>query len=583
MKHTAASPLDGFWQANCNFVLTIGRSACVPPLECKVRRSFHRSEVSKKFGNFVPTRTGPKVTNRMLPDRSNQLERFRWTRETLQNLIAARLGNMRFIVVSNREPYMHTLTRAGVECITPASGMATALDPIMRASGGVWIAHGSGDGDRLVTDARDHVAVPPDNPRYTLRRVWLDKEIESGYYYGLSNEGLWPLCHIAFHSPVFRLGDWECYRKANQIFADAVLEEAQGEPAFVFIQDYHFGLLPRMLKNSNPSLVVAQFWHIPWPNREVFRVFPWSEELLDGMLGNDLMAFHLSYHCANFLETVGRGIEALVEAEHSDITRGGHVTLVRPFPISIDFEEHSSTAAAPEVDREMNAWIKRIGRRPELMGIGIDRIDYTKGIPNRLAGLDLFLEKNPEYQGRVVFVQVGVPSRMNIEQYSDLDSQLSAQVNAINAKWEKDGWQPVHYHRGHCSQKQMMALHRLADFCIVSSLHDGMNLVAKEFVASRFDEQGVLILSSFAGAARELPQSIQVNPFSVDGMADAILKALLMTPEEQARSMQSLRLTVGENNVYQWAGQLLSKLLKIEPAADTRDIEELRLPAAQAS
>jgi trehalose-6-phosphate synthase len=515
--------------------------------------------------------------------RSNHIERFRWTRESLQNLIAARLGNMRFIVVSNREPYLHTRTRDGIGCITPASGMATALDPIMRASGGVWIAHGSGDADRMVTDARDHVAVPPDNPRYTLRRVWLDKEIESGYYYGLSNEGLWPLCHIAFHSPVFRLGDWECYRQANQIFADAVLEEAQGEPAFVFIQDYHFGLLPRMLKNSNPSLVVAQFWHIPWPNREVFRVFPWSEELLDGMLGNDLLAFHLSYHCANFLETVGRGIEALVEAEHSDVTRGGHVTMVRPFPISIDFEAHSAAAAAPEVDREMDAWIQRIGRRPDFMGIGIDRIDYTKGIPNRLAGLDLFLEKHPEYQGRMVFVQVGVPSRMNIEQYSELDSQLAAQVDAINAKWGKDGWQPVCYHRGHCSQKQMMALHRLADFCIVSSLHDGMNLVAKEFVASRFDDQGVLILSSFAGAARELPQSTQVNPFSVDGMADAILKAILTPPEERTRSMQSLRLTVGENNVYQWAGQLLSKLLKIEPATDTRDMEELRLSAAQAS
>jgi trehalose-6-phosphate synthase len=514
---------------------------------------------------------------------TDNLEKFRWNSEALQNLISARLGNMRFIVVSNREPYVHAMRQGRIECMTPASGMATALDPIMRASGGVWIAHGSGDADRLVTDALDHVSVPPDNPRYTLRRVWLDKDTEKGYYYGLSNEGLWPLCHIAFHSPVFRLGDWECYRRANQIFADAVLEEAQGEPAFVFIQDYHFGLLPRMLKNSNPSLVVAQFWHIPWPNREVFRVFPWSEELLDGMLGNDLLGFHLSYHCANFLETVGRGIEALVEAEHSDITRGGHVTMVRPFPISIDFEEHSAVAASAEVDREMDVWLKEIGYRPEFIGVGIDRIDYTKGIPNRLDGLDLFLEQNPEFQGRLVFVQVGVPSRMNISQYSDLDHELTAKVEAINAKWRKDGWEPVFFHRGHCSQKQMMALHRLGNFCIVSSLHDGMNLVAKEFVASRFDEQGVLILSSFAGAARELPECILVNPFSVDGVADAILRALLMPADEQTRSMHSLRLTVAENNVYQWAGQLLSKLLKIEPSTDTRDTDELKLAAAQVS
>lgn len=506
-----------------------------------------------------------------------------WNRETLQDLIDARLGGMPFIVVSNREPYIHRFNDQGeIECILPASGMATALDPIMRASGGVWIAHGSGDADKLVVDQHDHVSVPQDEPRYELRRVWIDKDLEQGYYDGLSNQGLWPLCHVVFHRPVFRLSDWECYRKVNQIFADAVLEEAAGGPAFVFIQDYHFGLLPRMLKNSNPSLVVAQFWHIPWPNREIFRVFPWNEELLDGMLGNDLIGFHLRYHCANFLETVARGIEAQVEVEHSQVTRGGHSTIVQQFPISIDFDGHSATAASKSVTEEMARWTNRIGYKPKFVGVGIDRIDYTKGIPERLQALDLLLENYPEYRESLLFVQIAVPSRIAISEYAELDRFLTEQVEALNKKWGTPGWRPVYYHRGHCAQKELMAISRLADFCIVSSLHDGMNLVAKEFVASRHDEGGALILSSFAGSARELSDAIQMNPYSADGLAAAIHFALAMPREEQARRMQNMRLSVSEYNVYRWAGELLSVLLKIDNTEHPQ-IEELRMSAADSA
>ena len=484
-----------------------------------------------------------------------------WTKEALHDLVRGRLRGMRFIAVSNREPYIHRMTNGRAECIQPASGLTVALDPILRATGGTWVAHGSGDADRAAVDARDHVDVPPGDPSYTLRRVWLDKQIESEYYYGLANEGLWPLCHVAFHQPVFRLKDWESYRLANQIFADAVLEEAGGDPAFVFIQDYHFGLLPRMLKQQNPKLVVAQFWHIPWPNRETFRAFPWKEELLDGLLGNDLLGFHLRYHGANFLDTIDRGLEAMVDTEHFQVKRQGQVTQVRAFPISVDFERHNREAGSPAVERHQADWIAELGWKPEFLGIGIDRIDYTKGIPHRLLAVDRFLEANPQYCGRFCFIQVGVPSRTAIESYRRLNAEVEGLVHSINDKWRMKGWAPIYYCNRHLPQTELMALHRLANFCLVSSLHDGMNLVAKEFVSSRTDEDGVLILSSFTGAARELTSAVEVNPFSPDQMADAIRQALVMPQPERMMRMRSLRAAVRDHNIYAWAAGVMNALV----------------------
>jgi len=302
-----------------------------------------------------------------------------WTKDDLFDLLSSQFSDYRFVVVSNREPYIHSEKAGKIECKRPASGMAAALDPILRASGGVWVAHGSGNADRVTVDAYDRVQVPPENPSYTLRRVWLPKSIEEPYYYGLSNEGLWPLCHTAFERPAFNATQWECYRAANQIFADAVIEEADGQPTVVFIQDYHLALLPRMLKDRNPNLIVAQFWHIPWPNREAFRVFPWKDELLDGMLGNDLLGFHLRYHCQNFLDTAERNVECLVDNEHSTVQRNGRSTVVRSFPISIDAESHSQKAQSASIDRAMQAWSDRQGSF-DFLGIRIDRVDYTKGI-----------------------------------------------------------------------------------------------------------------------------------------------------------------------------------------------------------
>ena len=490
-----------------------------------------------------------------------------WNKQALQDLIEDRLHDHRFLVVSNREPYQHRVADGRIECIPPASGMVSALEPIMRATNGVWIAHGSGNADRLTVDSRGYVSVPPEDPSYTLRRVWLTKEQENGYYNGLSNAGLWPLCSQAFTRPEFDPRHWPVYRQVNELFAEAVLREAGDEPAFVFIQDYHFALLPRMIKERNPNLIVAQFWHIPWPNPEVFQVFPWKEELLDGLLGNDLLGFHLRYHCQNFLDTVDRTIEGRVDYEHFQATRGGKTTVVRPFPVSIDFDLHAATAASPLVDREVDRWRQQLRLGDEqVLGIGIDRIDYTKGITERLRALDHFLEEHPEFREQLVFVQIGVPNRTHVRQYQILDQEIDTLVEDINRKWSTYSWQPVTYLKRRHSQVQMMALHRLARFCLVTSLDDGMNLVAKEFVTSRCDEDGVLVLSRFTGSARELNSAILVNPFAVEELAGAIHQALEMPEEERRKRMQKMRSVVEENNIYRWAGKILSALLKFELA-----------------
>ena len=487
-----------------------------------------------------------------------------WTEAALHELIASKLSGQQIIVVANREPYLHRFAGDSIECTRPASGMASALDPVMRASGGTWVAHGSGDADRLTVDEHDHVQVPPEKPSYTLRRVWLSKQQEEAYYHGLANEGLWPLCHITFTRPAFVARQWEAYAQVNAQFADAVVQEAGDEPTIVFIQDYHFGLLPKYLKERNPKLIVAQFWHIPWPNPETFRVFPWTEEILDGLLGNDLLGFQLRYHCQNFLTTVDRTVEARIDQETSEVIRGGKSTVVRPFPISIDFEAHQALAASPAVAVAMEQFRKQLQLPGKILGVGMERIDYTKGIPERIRAIDQFLEDNPAYRERFVFVQVGVPSRQLVPQYQAIDIEIDRLVEKINWKWSSGRWRPLYYFKRTFDHVEMIALHRLAQFCIVSSLHDGMNLVAKEFVASRLDQEGVLLLSQFTGSSRELADSVQFNPFATDELSTAILQAVEMDSAEQKRRMQRMQQIVLENNVYRWAGKILSSLLRFD-------------------
>ena len=489
-----------------------------------------------------------------------------WSKERLQEVAQTRLVGAKLIVVANREPYIHRYTNGAIDWIRPAGGLTTALDPVMQACGGVWVAHGSGPADRAVTDAAGRVGVPPDDPSYSLRRVWLTKQDEEGYYYGTANSMLWPLCHQVFARPAFDPGHWETYRKVNETFAAAVLEEAQGGPALVFVQDYHFGLLPRLIKAARPDLVVAHFWHIPWPGPEKFLVCPWAKELLAGMLGNDLLGFHSQLDCNNFFECVDRALESRIDRERFAVQRQGQVTTVKPFPISVDpglaaeylGDDWEARAAALRTKHDL-------GDRPLL--VGVDRVDYTKGIPERLRGVDRLLRDHPELKGQFHFVQLGAPSRTHIPAYRELTDQVNGLAETINREHGTPDWQPVVFVNEHYGPRDIYVLYRTAAGCVVSSLHDGMNLVAKEFVSARGDDRGVLVLSKFTGAARDLPDAVLVNPFDVEGMADGLYQALTMPAAEQERRMRRMRTQVDEHNIYRWAGSLLSAISKLIPDA----------------
>lgn len=486
------------------------------------------------------------------------------TRESLRQLIRRELRNYKFIVVSNREPYLHLYQDGGVRWIRPASGVTVALDPVMQATRGLWVAHASGSADREASDEKGFVDVPPDRPSYKLKRVWLSKEQEDGYYYGFANSALWPLCHIAYRRPIFLFEHWRTYREVNRVFAQSIADEILDRPALVFIQDYHFALLPRMLRASCPQAILAQFWHIPWPNPEVFRICPWKTEILEGMLGNDILGFHIRFHCDNFIATVDQQLEARADRERSAIVYRGHMTKVRAFPISIDFDGISGKAASAETLRTAAALRRkyRLGEKC-ILGVGADRIDYTKGLPERLAGIDRLLERYPEYRGHLVFIQAGVPSRTRVEEYRKFNDELEERLAALNRKYAVGKWRPVVFIREHLSLLTLVALYRMARFMIVSSLHDGMNLVAKEFVAAKVDSSGVLLLSQFTGASRELRDALIINPYSPDDMAERIREAIEMDPIEARRRMRRLRDQVREHNVYRWAAEIIGKLSKL--------------------
>jgi alpha,alpha-trehalose-phosphate synthase [UDP-forming] len=490
-----------------------------------------------------------------------------WTSDRLSVHVRKRLQQRRLVVVSNREPYIHTRQNGNLEIMIPASGLVTALEPVLRSCDGTWIAQASGDADRETVDEHDRLRVPPAEPQYTLRRVWLSREQENGYYFGFANEGLWPLCHIAHTRPVFRSENWEHYQQVNRKFADAVLEEiADTQKPFILAQDYHFALLPRMIKNERPDARVAIFWHIPWPNAEAFGICPWERELVDGLLGADLVGFHIQNHCNNFLETVDHAVECRIEWEGFTVNRGGCLTRVRPFPISIDFTDgrEAENRESPYVDRA--ALLAGVGVQAQYMGVGVDRVDYTKGILERFRGIERFLEKYPYFQGKFTFVQIGAPSRMQIKRYLELYADVESEANRICRRFQTNQWKPIVLLKRHHSHQEIERFYRASDLCLVTSLHDGMNLVAKEYVAARDDERGVLILSRFAGASRELHDALIVNPYDTDVIADAIHTALEMPAAEIERRMQAMRRTVREHNIYRWAANLISELAEIRLA-----------------
>jgi trehalose-6-phosphate synthase/HAMP domain-containing protein len=482
-----------------------------------------------------------------------------WTEERLKQFAKMRLGERPLVVVSNREPVSHVWKEGQIQVVTPASGLVTAMDPVMRACGGVWVAQASGDADRETADARGRLRVPPDDPRFTLKRVWLTPEEEAGYYYGFSNEGLWPLCHIVHNRPLFRPEDWAQYRAVNEKFAAAVLEEIAGtESPMVLIQDYHFALLPGLIKSERPDARTAIFWHIPWPNFEAFSICPWQDELLLGMLGADIIGFHTQYYCNNFLDTVERAIEARIDWERFSVTRGQHVTSVKPFPISVapGFVDNPPATSRQEL-------LASLDITAEFIGVGVERLDYTKGLPERFRALGRFFERFPEYRERLVFVQLAAPSRSTIPRYQALEAEVDAAVQEVNGAYQTKRWKPILYLKRHHEHRDIWPFYRHADFCMVTSLHDGMNLVAKEFISVRDDDDGALILSQFTGASAELRDAILVNPYDVDGMADAIRSAVAMAPDERRARMARMRQAVREHNIYRWAGLLLSELERI--------------------
>jgi trehalose 6-phosphate synthase len=487
-----------------------------------------------------------------------------WTADRLAAHLRTRIEEGSLFVVSNREPYIHVRRGKSIAVQVPASGLVTAVEPVLRACGGTWVAHGSGDADLEAVDSHDRLPVPPDDPHYTLRRVWLSKEEEQGYYYGFANEGLWPLCHIAHTRPLFRASDWQHYQEVNQKFADAILEEMENvKNPVVLVQDYHFALLPRMIKKRRPDARLAIFWHIPWPNPEAFGICPWQRELVDGLLGADLLGFHIQAHCTNFLQTVDRIVESRIDWNQSTVQRLDHRTTVRPFPISVEAPAPPAEHPPASAYEERGTLLKALGVEAALMGIGVDRLDYTKGILERFLAIERFLEKYPRYQGVFTFVQIGAPSRTHIKRYHDLQAEVEAEAERINWRFQADQWKPIILLNRQHSHQEVDAYYRAADLCLVTALHDGMNLVAKEFVAARHDERGVLILSCFTGAARELFDALQVNPYDIDQTAEAIRAALEMESEEKQLRMQRMRKLVRENNVYRWAGTLVGELCDV--------------------
>ena len=524
------------------------------------------------------------------------------------------------VVVSNREPYLHSYDKDGSITWAPTTGgVAVALDALMRERGGVWIAHGAGEADRATVGSDDRLVVPPDNPEYSLRRIWLTEEEEGHYYDGFANEGLWPLCHDAHVRPVFRAADWKTYQAINERFAAAIDDELPDLSAPVFIQDYHLALVAASLRRRRPEVRTALFWHIPWPHPDHLRICPWRKEIVRGLLANDLLAFQLDRDRRNFLAAARDELGAEVSRNTARV--GDRITTVYAVPIGVDYDRIQEMAREPSLEAEMSRLRTELRIDTPLIGIGVDRLDYTKGIPERMDALDLLFRRRPDLRQQLTFVQIGVPSRSRIDSYAAVETAIDEKVAEINARYacgreskptgpapeshkttratkapllvksaELVGWAlgelereivqprgrvsrdrhiaiqgPVRYRKSALKGHRLVALYRMATFCIVSSLHDGMNLVAKEFVAAREDLKGVLVLSELAGAAQELRDAVIINPYDVDGFADALEYAIEMSQMERSRRMRALRRVVAGRNVFGWASDILEGLERLEP------------------
>lgn len=497
------------------------------------------------------------LAERLAEEHEGEARAGRWSAERLRSTLKQHLHGERVVILANREPYIHHRTDEGVRVLHPASGLVSALEPVMRACSGVWVAHGAGSADRQTVDEHDRVRVPPGEESYLIRRAWLSEAEENGYYYGFSNEGLWPLCHVAHARPIFRAEDWEHYVRVNQKFADAVCDEVDGDDPIVLVQDYHFALAPKMIRERLPRATIITFWHIPWPNAERIGICPWRHELISGLLGSSIIGFHTQRHCNNFIDSVDAFMESRIDRESNVVVQGRRRTLVRPYPISIEWPVRWLEQVPPVAEARVQ--VRRdLGLAPDaLLGVGIDRLDYTKGIEERLSAVDELLARYPEFRGRFTFAQLAAPSRTKIDRYRELNERIEALAEQINGRWSSGSYRPIVLMRSHHEPTTVFRYYRAAELCYVSSLHDGMNLVAKEFVAAREDNRGVLVLSEFTGAARELTEALIVNPYDLRQASDALAAALRMSPDEQEERMKSMRRLVSEFNVYRWAGRML--------------------------
>ncbi len=484
----------------------------------------------------------------------------------------------RFIVVSNREPYEHRWAEEVGEIAVrrPAGGLTSALDPLMQALGGTWVAWGSGEADATVVDDKDSVRVPPDEESYTLRRVWLTHHDIHRYYLGFSNQFLWPLCHLRPDLTRIRSRYWERYRRVNRRFAEAVLDEARSERAAVWFQDYHLALAPEFVRARRRDLTLAHFWHIPWPPLEIFRLAPHATQLLRGLLANDLVGFHLHSYVENFLRCAERLVEAQVDYDAYTATLNDHTCHLGSFPISIDVEAFRSAAAAPGAEEQMERLRRRYAPNGEMLGIGIDRLDYSKGLPEKFKALEFLWERYPEFRERFTFIQVAVPSRTDIEAYDELTQKVDRQVWTINDRFATERWRPIHLIKQSLPPERLAVLYRTADLCLVSSLMDGMNLVAKEYVASQVDEQGVLLLSAFTGASEEMHRAIQINPYDPEDFALRIRDALTLPLEERQQLMRELKKSV--RTIFEWMHAIFESWGQVTAQAHP----DVREPAALA-
>lgn len=484
-----------------------------------------------------------------------------WTAERLKEFVKAYLKDQKIFLVFKGEPYSHRKGKNGIYCFAQAGGVLTALEPLMEACGGMWIAHGSGDADRETVDEKDTIQVPPDNPKYTLKRVWLTEKENKGYDKGYSAEGLYPLCLNTHTRPIFREEDWHEYKKVNGIFAKNILAEIKNvQRPIIIVNEYHFTLLPQMIKASRPDARIGIFWHTPWPSAEAFSICPQRKEILEGMLGADVIGFHTQQFCNNFIDTIGKNIESLIDFDKSSITRDEHTSYIRPFPTGVDSTNKQESGDSGLLGKKI---LNHLKIKTKYLGLGVDRLDYAKGIPERFKGIEYFLDTHPEHKEQFTFLQIASPCRSEIAKYLEYKDIVSLEAERINKKFGTKTWHPIVLELLQYSHQDINSLYKLANICVVTSLHDGMNLVSKEYVAERNDELGVLVLSQFTGASHELKDALIINPYSTKEIADAIYKGITMSPVEQNRRMKAMRNSVKNYNIYRWAAELLKAIVEL--------------------